>query len=403
MPARARSAPPVVAVVGAGAGGATLAALLAGLFPGRLRVILVEPSGVYITPFFSERFFGGLWPLERLTHRPLAALAGLGVEIVRDRAVAIDRDRKTLRLGGGGDVRYDVLAAAPGVSFRTASLPGYDAAAMPHGWLADGGIADLQRRLEAVEDGAVIVIAPPAGEHRCPPAPYARATMIAHALKPRKPRAKVLILDAKNDFVMQPLFEAVWADNYAGMIEWIPADFHGGVQSLDAGAGILRTDPEIFRADVANIIPPQAAAPLLLEAGLADETGYCPTGPWMQSARDPDIYIIGDSAAAGMSKSASSAQAQAQLAALDISRRLLRSGQEDATDPDALETVCWMLLHPADAVYLRTDYGVSGAGRVTERAVFQSAVEDSRETRALAAEASLEWYEMALARMVPPV
>src|SRR5256885_10666043 len=44
-----------------------------------------------------------------------------------------------------------------------------------------------------------VVLAVPAAPLRCPPAPYERASLIAHYLKTKKPRSKVLVLDAKDN------------------------------------------------------------------------------------------------------------------------------------------------------------------------------------------------------------
>ena len=59
----------------------------------------------------------------------------------------------------------------------------------------------LRRQLEAMADGGLVVISAPATPYRCPPAPYERASLIAHYLKATKPRSKVLILDAKDSYL----------------------------------------------------------------------------------------------------------------------------------------------------------------------------------------------------------
>ena len=61
-----------------------------------------------------------------------------------------------------------------------------------------------------MEDGGTVVVTSPVNPARCPPAPYERASLIAHYLKSRKPRSKVIVLDAKESFTMQRLFEAAW-------------------------------------------------------------------------------------------------------------------------------------------------------------------------------------------------
>ena len=70
-------------------------------------------------------------------------------------------------------------------------------------------------------DGGVFVMSVPANPYRCPPGPYERASLIAHYFKTRKPRSKIIILDAKDVFSKQRLFQAAWAKLYPGMIDWI--------------------------------------------------------------------------------------------------------------------------------------------------------------------------------------
>jgi hypothetical protein len=50
----------------------------------------------------------------------------------------------------------------------------------------------------------------PHNPYRCPPGPYERASLVAYYLKTKKPRSKVLVLDAKDAFSKQKLFQQAW-------------------------------------------------------------------------------------------------------------------------------------------------------------------------------------------------
>ena len=126
---------------------------------------------------------------------------------------------------------------------------------------------------------ALVVIAVPANPLRCPPAPYERASLIAHYLKTKKPRSKVLILDAKDGFSQQRLFENAWKELYPGMIERIALSQGGRVTSVDPATNTIVTDFGNYTADVANVIPPQKAGRIAEIAGAADNTGWCPIDP----------------------------------------------------------------------------------------------------------------------------
>ena len=76
----------------------------------------------------------------------------------------------------------------------------------PHAWTTDAAQFELLRRqITAMADDGVVAIVAPANPSRCPPGPYERASMIAHYLKTNKPSAKIVILDAKDTFTMQPV------------------------------------------------------------------------------------------------------------------------------------------------------------------------------------------------------
>src|SRR5262249_58567385 len=145
-----------------------------------------------------------------------------------------------------------------------------------HAWKAGEQALLLKGQLEAMKDGGVVGVAVPAAPLRCPPAPYERASLIAHYLKANKPRSKVLVLDAKDGYSQQKLFEAAWKELYPGMIERIALSQGGRVTSVDPSTNTIITEFGNYTADVANIIPPQKAGRIAEIAGATDNTGWCP-------------------------------------------------------------------------------------------------------------------------------
>ena len=82
---------------------------------------------------------------------------------------------------------------------------------MPHAWKAGPQTVLLRQQLQAMDDGGLVVMSAPANPFRCPPGPYERASLIAYWLKIWKPKSKLLILDAKDAFSKQRLFQNAWA------------------------------------------------------------------------------------------------------------------------------------------------------------------------------------------------
>src|SRR5918993_202532 len=173
---------------------------------------------------------------------------------------AVAARARRVALDNGTTLDFDRLVLAPGIDIRWNALPGYDEAAaekMPHAWRAGPQTALLRRQLEAMEDGGVVVMAAPANPFRCPPGPYERASLIAHYLKTKKPKSKILILDAKDQFSKQRLFQNAWKELYPDHLEWVSLSNGGKVTGVDASTMTLSTDFGSHKAAVANVIPPQ--------------------------------------------------------------------------------------------------------------------------------------------------
>jgi sulfide dehydrogenase [flavocytochrome c] flavoprotein subunit len=240
-----------------------------------------------------------------------------------------------------------------------------------------------------MEDGGVFVLVAPPDPFRCPPAPYERASLIASYFRRHKPRAKILILDAKNTFAGQNLFEDAWRRHYPGMIDWLPAQFTGGIEAVEVGSRSVKTATDTFPADVANVIPAQMAGILAQQAGLTDRSGWCPVDPnSFESTLQPGIHLVGDAIIAGeMPKSAFSANSQAKACAFAIAASLDGSPRP----VPYLFNTCYTFLAPDDAWSNAVSFRPAGATIRTAH-MFVSKVEESAETRRRAAREAEGWY-----------
>ncbi len=342
---------PKAVVIGGGFGGATCARYLHRM---GVAVTLVEPNATYIACPFSNLVIHGSRDLAAQQFG-FEALKREGVVIAPEMAVAVDADARLVRLASGATLPYDRLALSPGVDMRFDALPGYDEAAaqiMPHAWKAGPQTLLLRSQLEAMRDGGVVVMSVPANPYRCPPGPYERASLIAHYLKTHKPKSKLIMLDAKDAFSKQKLFQSAWEELYPGILEWVALGSGGKTTEVSVKDMTVVTEFDRYKADVANVIPPQRAGRIAVEAGVADKSGWCPIDPvTFESKLRPGIHVIGDAAIAGaMPKSAFAANAQAKTCASAMA--LLLRGETPAS-PKLLNT-CYSLVAPA--------YGISVAG-----------------------------------------
>src|SRR5258708_1672352 len=212
-------------------------------------------------------------------------------------ATGVNAQGRSVTLSNGSQLAYDRLVVAPGIDIRWDGLPGYTESAaerMPHAWKAGEQTLLLRRQLESMADGGTVAISAPANPFRCPPGPYERASLIAWYLKTKKPKSKLIILDAKDAFSKQGLFQGAWKALYPNL-EWVSLSAGGKVTSVDAGEMPLVTDFGRHKADVANVTPPQKAGRIAEIAGVADRTGWCPIDPaTFESKLQPGVHVIRD-------------------------------------------------------------------------------------------------------------
>lgn len=391
-PAVLGAAKPRLVVVGGGAGGATVAHYVA-KGSEDIDVTLINDSADYSTCFFSNLYLGGYRSFDSITHNYGKLAADYGINVVIDRAAGLDGDSRTITLAGGDKLTYDKAVVAPGIDFIYEAIEGYGPEAaekMPHAWKAGAQTKILKRQLLDMEDGGTFVICPPPNPFRCPPGPYERISMVAHYFKSYKPRSKIIAVDAKNKFSKQKLFEDGWVRYFPGMIEWLPLDITGGVKAVDPATNTVMTDDETFEASVANVVPPQKAGQIAQDAGLADDSGWCPIVPATLASRlVPDVHLVGDAIIPGdMPKSAFSANSQAKVCAHAV---LADLAGKQAFKPRFRNT-CWSLITTDDAVKVGANYEATEE-KIAKIEGFVSQPDESDEVRAKTAAEARGWYD----------
>ncbi len=385
-------AKPRLVVIGGGPGGGTVARYVAKDSAGAIDVTLIEPLKTYTTCFFSNLYVAGFRDFKSITHNYDKVKKG-GVKVVHEMAASIDRDKKQVVLAGGARVPYDRLVIAPGIDIKFDSVPGYSEAAaqvMPHAWKAGAQTQLLLKKLNALKDGDTIVMITPPNPYRCPPGPYERASMFAHVLKKKgHKKSKIVILDPKPAFSKQALFMEGWEKHYPGMIEWQDPKMHGGIKSVDPKTGEIKTDLASYKAALANVIPAQTAGKIARDAGLADQSGFCPIDPEnMKSKMDANIFVIGDACIPGdMPKSAFSANSQAKVAAMVVRSELVKS----RAFPARYSNTCWSLIETDDAVKIGGTYE-PGEGKIKQASTFVSQKGEAADLHKQNYKESVDWY-----------
>ncbi len=385
-------AKPRVVVIGGGAGGATIARYLAKDSGGALDVTLIEANPIYTTCFFSNLYLGGFRDFESLQHGYDNMAAG-GVTMINDMATGVDRAARTVTLAGGQVVPYDRLVLSPGIDFKEGAVPGWSADAhaeiMPHAYKAGPQTQLLKAMVESMPEGGTFAMVAPPNPYRCPPGPYERISMIAHVLKQKNPTAKILVLDPKDKYSKQALFEEGWSRHYDGMVEWVGPEFGGAAVEVRPETMEIVVDGEVQKVDCCNVIPGQKAGKIAQIAEVTDDSGWAPVHPdSMKSKADENVYVLGDSSAQGdMPKSGFAANSQAKVASMTIRAELTGS----KAFPAKYTNTCWSLIAPEDGVKVGASYEPTPE-KIASVDSFISATGEDAALRKATYEESLGWY-----------
>jgi len=174
------------------------------------------------------------------------------------------------------------------------------------------------------------------------------------------------------------------------MVEWQDSKMHGGVKNVDARAMTVKTDLGEYKAQLINVIPAQMAGKIARDAGLANQSGFCPIDPAnMRSTIDASITLVGDACIPGdMPKSAFSANSQAKVAAMMI-RGELANGP---TFPARYTNTCWSLIETDDTVKVGGRYEPKD-GKIFAVETFVSKTGETAELRKQTQEENMGWYK----------
>lgn len=361
--ATGRKASGHVVVVGAGYGGATAAKYLRMWSQGKVEVTLIERNAQFVSCPISNLVVAGEKTLADITVG-FDGLTKYGVKRVQGEVIAVDSGKRVVRLAGGEAISYDRLVLSPGVDLMYEGLPGMNQASAQetilHAWKAGPQTVALRKQLEAMPDGGTYAICIPRAPYRCPPGPYERACVIAWYFKQHKPRSKVLILDANEDVVSKKaLFTRVWGEAYKSIVEYRP---QSELRDVDVANRTAILDFDKVKADVLNVVPPQRAAAIALQAGLINVNQRWCGIDWlsMESTAVKGIHVLGDATfpAPTMPKSGHMANQHAKLASAAILRLL--AGEPPFEQPMVVNT-CYSFVDDKNVIHIASVHSFDAA------------------------------------------
>ena len=345
-----------IVVVGGGYAGASAAKYLRDWSNGGLDVIVVEPRSQFVSCPLSNLVLGGNKNINDLTFGYDLLKSNHGIQWVADEVISIDAALRVVKMKQG-ELAYDRLVIAPGIDFMYEQLPMLQSPqsqeVVPHAWKAGKQTVSLRKQLESMKDGGVFVMSIPKAPYRCPPGPYERVCQVAFYLKNHKPNSKVIVLDANAEIISKKgLFTKVWAEMYAGMIDYRP---NSSVVDVDVATKTVKTEFESVQANVLNVIPPQRAGKIAQIVGAANvDKRWCEVDfLTYESKIISNVHIIGDSVSAALPKSAHMATSQARVCANAI---VAIMGQQMPDASPVFANTCYSFVSDKMAMHVANVY-----------------------------------------------
>lgn len=378
-PAHANLQKAQILVIGGGYGGATAAKYLRLFSNNTAQVTLIEPNASFISCPLSNLVVGGSRTLADLTSPYDTLSKRHGIKIIQDSVISIDPDKRIVKLASGKVLPYDKAVVSPGVSLLMDSIEGLASANKAgvtlQAWKAGPETVALHKQLAAMRDGGTYAISIPEAPYRCPPGPYERACQVASFFKQYKPKSKVLILDANQDVVSKgTLFKKVWAEQYPGMVEYLPKY---NVTAVDAKTKTIKFEiQDGIKADVLNLLPAMSAGEIAVKTGLANSNGRWVNVNFLnfESTAQKHIHVLGDSiqVAYAMPKSGHMANQHAKVAAAAIIAEL---SDWEVNPAPVLNNTCYSFVNATEVIHVasvhqyitaeRTFKPVPGSGGVS--------------------------------------
>ena len=281
-----------VLILGAGIGGIALATRLRRLLPRAHRIALVDQEAAHVFAPSLLWLMTGDRTADQIS-RPLSALAGRGIEVVRGTVERIDPQAKAAWVGGQ-EFRAEHLVIALGAALAPERVPGLAEAG--HNLYSLAGAEALRDARLAVDRGRIVVLIA-AMPFKCPAAPNEAAMLLEYDCRRRGVRDGVQL----DLYTPEPGPMAVAGPQVSQalrqMIEAKGIGYH-------PEHAVTTVDPAKRRIRFANgaetdfallaYVPPHGAPKVVQDAGLCGESGWIPVDRETMRTRFPGVYALGD-------------------------------------------------------------------------------------------------------------
>lgn len=310
-----------VVIIGAGTGGATVAARLRRNQPG-LDIAIIDPSNHHDYQPAWTLVGGGAYRAED-TRRALHDCLPHDVRHIAQRVNALLPDERLVELDDGSRVAYDYLVVAAGIQINWNAIDGLADALGKNGVTSNYryDLAPYTWELVRQFRGGTAIFTQPAGAVKCPGAPQKALYLAADHFRRQGIKAASLQFRTAGATVFGVPF-------YAQALDKVMASYGAdtrfgqhlvqvrGADRIAVFESVVNGQPvrEEVAYDLLHVVPPQSAPDFIRQSPLADAAGWLEVDKQtLRHPRYPNVFGLGDCTSTPNSKTAAAIKSQAPV------------------------------------------------------------------------------------------
>lgn len=320
---------PNVVVLGCGLGGLTASTILSRQLLSRGTVTIVEPqSKIPFPPAFEWLALG--WRDQKQIQRDVKKIARRkNVRTIPERVEKIDVNGRSVKTQSQ-EIQFDKLVVALGAELALDDVPGLEA--YSHIFYNLDGALKLRDAIEAFQGGNILV-GVCGTPFKCPVAPYEFSLLLEEHVRRAKKNATIQLFTPEPHPV--PAAGTVIGKQVERLlssrgVKYLPKSKPSRIEKnkivLDGGAELTY--------DLLVAVPPHRSPKVVVDAGLAQTSGWIPVNPQNLATKFEDVYAIGDVASVEtphghtpfLPKAGVFAQGQAEVVANNIAVSITGKG-----------------------------------------------------------------------------
>jgi sulfide:quinone oxidoreductase len=314
-----------IVIVGGGAAGITLAALLLKNDPS-LDVAIIDPAEMHYYQPLWTLVGGGVFD-KSVTGKPMQKLIPSGATWIQEKAASFEPDENQVTLGNGETVSYGVLAVCAGIQLDWHEIEGLPGNVGKNGICSNYSIDTVDSTWENIRSlrKGRAVFTYPMNPIKCAGAPQKIMWLAEHWFEKQGIRDQIQITYASTTAGIFGIPR--YAKTLSRLAEErnIDTRYRHNLVAVrpDAKQAVFKhldTEEEVvLDYDMLHVVPPMSAPDFIKNSPLASEAGWVDVDMHTtQHVRHPNVFSIGDASSLPNSKTAAAVRKQAPVCAANI-------------------------------------------------------------------------------------